>query len=204
VSMQDGAKRGAARRRLILASASPRRRSLLAAHGFAFDVAPVEVAELGPDDHEEPLAAVCENARRKARAAFGTGIPEAVVLAADTILVLEGGWVGKPRDRAQAGRLLERLGGTVHQVATGVSLLAGGAEETFCEVTAVRIKALGDAEIRAYHEAVDPLDKAGGYDINAHGPIPGGVVASIDGSYSNVMGLPMERLVPVLERFLTA
>jgi septum formation protein len=187
-----------------LASASPRRRSLLEAHGFAFDTAPVAVAEVGPGDHAEPLVAVCENAGRKARAAFGPGVPDAVVLAADTVLVLEGSWVGKPRDREEAARLLKRLGGTVHDVATGVALLAGGAVETFFEVTTVRIKALEDAEIRAYHDAVDPLDKAGGYDINAHGPIPGGVVASIEGSYSNVMGLPMERLVPVLERYLRA
>ena len=99
--------------------------------------------------------------------------------------------------------------GLLSLVAISLSLVASPvlAQKAKAQISSfpkVSLKALGDAEIRAYHAAVDPLDKAGGYDINAHGPIPGGVVASIDGSYSNVMGLPMERLVPVLERFLTA
>ncbi|MBN2491501.1 MAG: septum formation protein Maf [Planctomycetes bacterium] len=187
---------------MILASRSPRRRALLAAHGYTFETAPVAVAEVRPGEQGEPFAAVAENARRKALAAAGAAGPGALVLAADTLLVFEGHSIGKPTDREEAARLLRRLGGATHRVATGVALLGDGVEEVFCEVTAVRLKRLTDAEIRAYHAAIDPLDKAGGYDIDAHGPIAGGVVASIEGSYSNVMGLPMERVAPLLGRCL--
>jgi septum formation protein len=83
-----------------------------------------------------------------------------------------------------------------------VVLLGPAVAETLVDVTRVVLKSLTLEEIRAYHGVVDPLDKAGGYDINQHGPIPGGVVASIEGSYSNVMGLPMERLAPILDRAL--
>ena len=200
--------------RFVLASASPRRRALLTEAGFDFEVRPVDVVEVGPEDHEDPWWAVRENARRKAVAAMGLAVESAreAILTADTILVLRGCWIGKPRDRGEAMQILTDLAGQVHQVATAVALVGpveagfSGSEvsgiDPWVEVTEVVLKPLAAAEIRAYHAAVDPLDKAGGYDINEHGPLPGGVVASIRGSYSNVMGLPMERLVPRLESWL--
>jgi septum formation protein len=206
----------------VLASASPRRRDLLEAAGYRFRLCPVEVVELSVHDrgHEttKPVRVVEENARRKAIAAQASiqGDPSneatrvrespepatTYVLAADTVLILEDGWVGKPGNREQAVALLKRLAGRAHEVATGVVLLGPGVALSFVEVTRVFLKPLTVKEIRAYHRAVDPLDKAGGYDINQPGPIPGGVVASIEGSYSNVMGLPMERLSPILDRVL--
>jgi len=207
---------------LVLASASPRRRDLLEAAGYRFRLCPVQVVELSVHDHghgvTKPLMVVEENARRKAIAAQAsvpgdpsheaTGVSESperaetYVLAADTILILDDGWIGKPGDREQAVALLKRLAGRAHEVATGVVLLGPGVDLTFVEVTRVLLKPLTLEEIRAYHRAVDPLDKAGGYDINQPGPISGGVVASIEGSYSNVMGLPMERLRPILDGVL--
>jgi len=123
------------------------------------------------------------------------------VLAADTILVVDNGWIGKPGTHEEALDLLEHLGGKTHKVVTAVSLLGEEEAESFVEVTSVLLKSLATHEIRAYHAVVDPLDKAGGYDIHQHGPLSGGVVDSIKGSYSNVMGLPMERLAPFLMGF---
>jgi len=122
----------------------------------------------------------------------------AVVLAADTVLAVEGGWLGKPATRAEGERMLAGLGGRMHRVVTGVALAAGDRLESLVVTTVVHIRALTPEQVRAYHAAVNPLDKAGAYDINQHGPFAGGVVESIVGSYSNVMGLPMEQVVPRL------
>jgi len=189
-------------RHLVLASASPRRRALLESAGFPFQVMPVQVDEVGPGDQEDPWWSVRENARRKAVAATRRVSGSAVVLAADTILVVDSGWIGKPGTPEEALGMLEDLGGKTHQVATAVSLLGAEVSELFVEVTSVLLKPITTHEIQAYHAVVDPLDKAGGYDIHQHGPLPGGVVASIEGSYSNVMGLPMERLSPLLADFI--
>lgn len=190
-------------RDLVLASASPRRRALLHAAGFDFEVKPVEVKELEPGDQLDPWIAVRENALRKITAARRDESEDTLVLAADTILVLEGRWVGKPGTRKEAAALLAAMGGKAHKVVTAVSLLGRKMSEDFTEATTVHVKSLSPGEIQAYHAAVDPLDKAGGYDIDEHGPLSGGVIASITGSYSNVMGLPMERLTPILQRCLS-
>ncbi len=187
----------------MLASASPRRRALLRAAGFEFEVKPVEVRELEPEDQGDPWTAVRENALRKITAASREESENTLVLAADTILVLEGRWIGKPRTRKEAAALLAALGGKAHKVVTAVSLHGGVLSEDFTEATTVLVKPLSQREIQAYHAVVNPLDKAGGYDIDEHGPLPGGVIASINGSYSNVMGLPMERLTPILQRWLS-
>jgi len=211
----------------VLASGSPRRRALLEAAGYRFRVRPVEGVEIGADEDRQggtkPRMVVEENARRKAvagqallrsvapdEATEDAGGPEGsegaktYVLAADTLLLVENDWVGKPRDREEAAALLGRLAGKAHEVATGVALVGPDVDVSFVEVTCVVLKPLTMAEIRAYHRAVDPLDKAGGYDIDQPGPIPGGIVSSINGSYSNVMGLPMERLGPILDRVLAS
>lgn len=186
--------------RLVLASASPRRRGLLAAEGFSFRTRPVEAAELGPREQRDPWTAAQLNAERKARAGVeALADAAAVVLAADTVLAVEAGWLGKPPTRAAGERMLIDLGGRVHQVVTGVALAAGDRFESLTATTAVRLRPLTLEQVRAYHAAVDPLDKAGAYDINQHGPLAGGVVESIEGSYSNVMGLPMEHVIPRLE-----
>lgn len=185
---------------LVLASASPRRRDLLREAGFSFRIEAVEAAELGPGDRADPWAAARENAEMKARAAVEVlASPEAVVVAADTVLCVDRGWIGKPSTRAEGARMLAALRGLTHQVVTGVALAFRGRTESLTGTTEVRIRILTEEQIRAYHAVVDPLDKAGAYDINQPGPLPGGVVEWREGSYSNVMGLPMEEVVPRLE-----
>ena len=181
---------------LILASASPRREQLLREMGLAFAI-------VRPDDVEElasglaPEALASHNAQRKARAVAGRH-REALVLGADTIVVLDGVVYGKPRDKAEAVRMLGRLAGRAHDVFTGVCLVqrARGFETTFCERTRVWMKALTLPEIGEYFVKVNPLDKAGAYAAQEHGDT---IIARIEGSFSNVMGLPVERLRTALE-----
>ena len=175
---------------LILASASPRRELLLREMGLAFTV-------VRPDNVEEltgglaPEALATHNAQRKARAVAGHQ-PQARVLGADTIVVLAGVVFGKPRDRDDAARMLGLLAGRSHEVFTGVCLVApGGREITFCERTRVWMRALTAAQIRDYHDLVNPLDKAGAYGAQEFGA---SIIERIEGSFSNVMGLPVERL----------
>ncbi len=184
--------------RLVLASASPRRRDLLAAHGFAAVVAPVPVEE-----SEDPALTVRErvllNAVRKSVAGQGAWPPGTVVLGTDTLVSLDGEAFGKPRDRVDAAAMVARLAGRTHQVFTGVALrtIPPVRHVSFVEETRVTFKTLDAAEIAAYHALIDPLDKAGAYAAQEH---PERVIARVDGSWSNVMGLPMERLTEVLAR----
>lgn len=154
--------------------------------------------EVGPGDVADPIAAAAENARRKADAVARVCGPDDVVLGADTVLVVDDGWLGKPASRGAARAMLASLAGRTHRVATAVALVAGDVRRDCVETTRVTMRALDEAAIDAYHAVVDPLDKAGAYNIDEPGPLDGGVVASIDGSYANVMGLPVERLVPWL------
>ena len=131
------------------------------------------------------------NARRKARAAAIHAPADALVLGADTLVVLGGGVFGKPRNLAEARRMLARLQGRTHQVFTGVCLVRGGREELFAERTAVAFRRLTAGAIDAYFALVDPLDKAGAYGAQEHGDR---IIAGVRGSWTNVMGLPMEAL----------
>ena len=183
--------------RLVLASASPRRRDLLAAYGYAARVVPASVVE-----SEDPSLSVRErvllNAVRKSAA--GGGWPAAaVVLGVDTLVSLDGVAFGKPGDRAEAAAMVARLGGRTHQVFTGVALrdVGRGRYVSFVEESRVTFLPLDAARIEAYHALIDPLDKAGGYAAQEHGEQ---IIASLDGSWTNVMGLPMERLGEVLAR----
>lgn len=180
---------------LILASASPRREWLLREMGLRFSVVrPVGVEEMETGLAPEALAA--HNAQRKARAVAARH-PEALVLGADTIVVLDGVVYGKPRDLGEAEAMLGRLAGRAHEVFTGVCLVqrARGVEKIFVDRTVVWMKALSAEEIRAYFRKVNPLDKAGAYAAQEHGDT---ILERIEGSFSNVMGLPVERLRPAL------
>lgn len=176
---------------MILASASPRRELLLREMGLAFTV-------IRPDGVEElesglaPEALASHNAQRKARAVAGRR-REALVLGADTIVVLDGVVHGKPRDMAEARRMLGRLAGRAHEVFTGVCLVhaSRGLEISFCERTLVWMKPFTAGEIAAYFLKVNPLDKAGAYAAQEHGDT---IIERIEGSFTNVMGLPVERL----------
>ena len=180
---------------LVLASASPRRRDLLARLGLAFEVRPTDADETWPDLPTGPAAEAV--ALRKARAA---GAPGALVLAADTVVVLDGDVLGKPTDAAEARATLARLAGRTHAVTTGLALCHDGREATAHATTHVTFAPLTDAEIDAYVRTGSPLDKAGSYGIQDDAGAL--LVARIDGDYSNVVGLPLRTLYETLRAFV--
>lgn len=179
--------------RLILASSSPRRQDLLRAAGFSFEVISPDVDEfLFPG--EDPQAAVMRLAELKALAVH-TQEPDAMILAADTAVVLDGEMLGKPEDEEDARWMLTSLSGRGHEVITGFALLTGKALHREAVLTRVWFRELSDAEIDAYIATGEPMDKAGAYGIQsgaAH------MVRSIEGSYTNVVGLPMAEVVDAL------
>jgi septum formation protein len=176
--------------RLILASSSPRRRELLRAAGFSFDVISPDTDEsLNPD--EAPKAAVVRLAEEKARAVQAKE-PDAVILAADTAVVLDGQMLGKPSDEEEARRMLRALSNREHEVVTGFAILTKDAGHSSAAVTRVQFRKLSESEIDDYIASGEPMDKAGAYGIQsgaAH------FVRSIHGSYTNVVGLPMAEVV---------
>jgi septum formation protein len=182
---------------LVLASASPRRRELLASLVAGFRVVPSELDEaLAPG---APHDAVRRLALDKARA-VAARLPAGVVLGADTIVVVDGTVLGKPADAADARRMLRRLRGREHQVITGIAVVDArtGRFETAAVVSRVRMADYDDAEIDAYVATGEPLDKAGAYAIQGRG---GALVAGHEGSFSNVVGLPLEETARLLAGF---
>ena len=180
---------------VILASTSPRRRELLREVVEHFEVADSKATEL--EGALLPPRALCEaNARIKAWA-VARERPEGLVLGADTLVFLDDEPLGKPRDLEAARAMLRRLSGRVHGVITGVCLVhrQGGRMTCFAEATHVRFKPYGEDVIDAYVREVPVLDKAGSYAIQTHGDW---LVERVEGSRSNVVGLPVERLREVL------
>ncbi len=187
------------RQKLILASGSPRRRELLERMGYSFTV-------LSPDVDEqidaEPRQAVAILARRKALAA-AKGLTDGVVLAADTLVALDGEALGKPKDQTEAKEMLMRLSGREHEVFTGVCLvdIATGRIAVHVERTGVVFRALDPGEIDRYVATGEPMDKAGAYGIQ------GGAAAFVEsysGSYENVMGFPVNSAGLMLKKYLRA
>ena len=201
---------------LILASASPRRRDLLAQAGVRFRVHPAHIPE-DPLPGEEPIGYVTRLAREKAEAVYcalasgggrrgsneggeaGIGAEdegELAVLGADTTVTLDGEILGKPADGADAARMLRMLSGRSHRVITGVALKTAAGTEVAAEATAVRFLTLSDEEIAAYVATGEPMDKAGAYAVQ------GGAarwIPRIEGCYFNVMGLPVALVCALLE-----
>ncbi len=184
---------------LVLASASPRRRALLAGAGVAFRVLPAEIDE-SPRSGESPVALVVRLAEEKARAVaarLGPGGPRCV-LGSDTIVVLGDDVLGKPRDAAHARELLGRILGREHSVLTAVALLdARGALHTHCVESRVAMREASEAEVRAYVATGEPLDKAGAYALQGEGRR---FVARVLGSESNVIGLPLDETLALLRQ----
>jgi len=180
---------------LLLASRSPRRADLLRTLGVVFAVVDVEIDET-PWPDEAPAAYVRRLARMKAEA--GRAVTRAApVLAADTTVVAAEALLGKPRDADEARAMLRRLAGRVHEVLTGVAVIdRHGAIEDVVVTTRVGFRALDSRTIDAYVASGEPLDKAGGYGIQGLG---GALVERIDGSYSNVVGLPLAATVGLLD-----
>lgn len=181
---------------LILASTSPRRAELLGQLPVAFRVVPSAATEVMAE-HLSPLEICQLNAHRKARAVAKKN-PDALVLGADTLVFLDGEILGKPHNLAEARRMLKKLQGRTHQVVTGVSLihLRAHRERIFAVSTDVLFRSFTAATITDYLASVETLDKAGAYAIQQHGEW---LVSEISGSFSNVVGLPLERLESELQ-----
>ena len=181
--------------KLILASASPRRRELLGLAGIAFDVVVSPVEEPAPDVGEHPAAYAARMARLKA-AAVAALHPDAVVVGADSVVAVGETILGKPKDAADALRMLTLLSGRTHQVVTGCAIFAPGREaEIFTVPTDVTMLETSQARLAAYVATGEPMDKAGAYAIQGGAAA---FVSSICGSYTNVVGLPLAEVVEVL------
>lgn len=183
--------------RLVLASSSQRRHDLLRLEGFEFLVAEPNVDESAPEG-ELPERTAARLALAKARTVAERVDPASCVLAADTIVVVDDAVLGKPRDEEDAIQMLLRLADRTHRVITGyVAMLDRSPAESGVEVSRVRMRAVTSEEARAYAATGEPLDKAGAYAVQGIG---GRFVRRIDGSRSNVIGLPLEAVVPALRR----
>ena len=183
---------------IILASNSPRRRELLAQIGIRdFQILSPDVDE-AVESGLSPARMVEALSLRKARAAAGRAGAEDLILAADTVVALDGRVLGKPRDQGEAFAMLSALSGREHRVYTGVTVLGGGRAATEHEETAVAFRALSPEEIRDYIATGEPMDKAGAYGIQGVGAL---LVLGIRGDYCNVVGLPLFRLGRMLSGF---
>ncbi len=181
--------------RLILASSSPRRLDLLRLIGVEPVVSPADIDESGIAG-EGPAELVLRLASSKAQKIAATA-PNDVVLGADTIVLLDGEVMNKPIDSGDAIRMLSRLGGTTHQVLTAVAVVADGNVESEVVRSSVTMRALSDSDIDAYVASGEPFGKAGSYAIQGYGAV---FVTEIQGSFHNVMGLPLHMVELLLER----
>ena len=186
--------------KIILASASPRRAEILAAVGWEYekqiaDIDETELADERPEDYVQRLA------REKAKA-VAENYNDALVLGADTIVVIESKIIGKPKDFADARRMLEMLSGNWHEVLTGVALVkvAQGNSETKVDLQRTRVKfaELSEAEIEFLIEKGEPLDKAGAYAVQAQAAL---FIEQIEGDYWNVVGLPVNLVFKLMKTF---
>ncbi len=180
---------------IVLASASPRRRELLAQAGLSFLVRPAETEERF-DPAQDAAAEVLRVARAKGAAAQRA--PDELVISADTVVTLDRRVLGKPNDEAEAKAMLRALSGRRHTVLTGLSVRRGAEEAGVTAATGVWFRDLSDREIDAYVATGEPMDKAGAYGIQGRAAV---FAARIDGEYSNVVGLPLCALAGLLARF---
>lgn len=180
---------------VILASQSPRRQQLLRQIGVDFIVKIADIDET-MDPSLSVAQAVAVTSAKKALA-IEAGKDD-VVVAADTIVVVDDVVLGKPRSQEEAARMLRTLSGREHKVMTGVTVCRGGRMESYTETTTVAFRPLSEAEIAAYIATNEPMDKAGSYGIQGYGSV---FVSRLDGDYFNVMGLPLCSLCPLLRKF---
>lgn len=183
---------------LILASESPRRKTMLEDHGLEFSIVPADIDESRIDD-ESPWAMVERLAFNKA-SYVAAKHPDSIILAADTVVALDEHILGKPEDMADARKMIELLSGQTHEVYTGVCLLRlnPAIERSWVAATHVTFNRLTEEQIDHYLEISSPLDKAGAYAIQEHEEL---LVKSYDGLYSNVVGFPIEEVLVRLPDF---
>ncbi|HCF49794.1 MAG TPA: septum formation inhibitor Maf [Syntrophomonas sp.] len=184
--------------RVVLASQSPRRKTLLELIGLRFSCNPADVDESFDNFNGDPAAACLELAASKARAVAAQE-PEALIIAADTIVVVDNRILGKPRDKWEAFEMLSLLSGREHRVITGLCVLntCNGSIQAASEITRVRFRNIQEDEIWAYIASGEPLDKAGSYGAQGLGAV---FVDHIDGCFYNVVGLPLHTLYFMLKK----
>lgn len=182
---------------VILASRSPRRRELLQLIGLDFTAVSADADET-LNTRLSPKEAVAEISRRKADAAAVYADCRDIIIAADTVVVLDGAVFGKPKSEADALRILKMFSGKTHQVMTGVTVRRGEQILTATEVTDITFRTLSEDEIKAYIMTGEPMDKAGAYGIQGKASV---FVSGIKGDYYNVVGLPLCRLTEMLKTF---
>lgn len=184
--------------KIILASASPRRRELMKYITDEFEAVSLDCDET-LSEGIPPMEASEYLAKLKAHAA-AEKYPDSIIIGCDTTVILGDCILGKPKDRAQCIRDISALSGHTHQVVTGCAILCGDKSVSFSEVTDVAFRDLTAAEIEAYADTDEPYDKAGGYGIQGKGSE---LIQSIDGDFFNVVGLPVGRLFNELKKFLS-
>ena len=180
---------------IVLASQSPRRAELIGRLGLEFDTIPADLDETpfaaeAPDAHAERLA-------REKALAVAASRPGSLVVGSDTIVVIDGDILGKPRDREHAVEMLLRLAGREHEVCTGIAVVHGARVESGLERVRVRFRALDRQACEEYVATGEPMDKAGAYGIQGFGSA---IVEGVDGDYFAVMGLPVVRMLALFER----
>jgi septum formation protein len=183
--------------RIVLASASPRRRALLAALGIPFEVITSDAPEV--DSGTVPASIVEANARAKRDEVASRLEGDAVIIGADTLVFLDEHVLSKPKDPEEARAMLHRLSGNTHQVLTGLAILntATGQCAEGAETTDVTFRVLSEAEIARFVDIVNPLDRAGAYTVDGPGSL---LVARYDGCYQNVLGFPIVKLDKLLRQ----
>ncbi len=177
-------------KKIILASASPRRRELLTTAGVEFEVCVKEVDESIPEG-TDPVEAAKMTAAKKALA-VAEDKKDCIVIGADTIVVANKKILGKPKDKEDAISMLSMLSGVEHEVVTGVCIVKNGVPESFAQVSRVKFYELAAEEIESYVETGEPMDKAGSYGIQGRGCT---LVERIEGDYFNIVGLPVAEVV---------
>lgn len=182
---------------IVLASASPRRQELLSRMGLLFTIQIPDIDEsrfsgLSPHELVETLSQY-----KSAQVALGCH-PDDLIIAADTVVVLDGSILGKPSNELEAFHMLSSLSGRTHEVYTGVTVRMGARLQTIHEISSVRFRSLSEEEIRLYIATGEPMDKAGAYGIQGYGAL---LISELHGDYFNVMGLPLCRLGQILCSF---
>lgn len=182
-------------RQIVLASGSPRRHELLKYIVEQFEILPSDIEEIAEGSPKEQviklaLDKACDIAGKR---------PDAVVIGADTLVAIGDMVLGKPKDKANAARMLRQLSGNTHCVYTGLAVIADGQAETRCVATEVKFNEMTDDEIAEYIDTGEPMDKAGAYGIQGYG---GKFIDRIDGCYFNVMGLPQSVLYEMIREYI--
>ena len=183
--------------KIVLASASPRRKELFELAGLSFDIVPSQVEEV--ITREKPWEVVMELASQKAWDVWKQTGGKQIIVGADTVVAYDGKILGKPEDKEDAARMLSMLSGNTHQVYTGVSVIYKEKEWNFYEETKVQFYPLNQNEIQTYIQTGEPMDKAGAYGIQGKAAP---FIKSIEGDYYNVVGFPIGRFLQEMKKVM--